>query len=120
MNYFLRLPEIPKTGCLLGASVDTVVLVTINLKMNSFRDSSVFSKAKVRPATFFNYKFTLVYRKSVNLIGYIRVVYVLIDNSCTRECTRDPFSSWRATFEADVTMKQSFSTPCLTFFLFMQ
>ena len=51
MNYFLRLLEIPKTGCLLGASVDTVVLVTINLKMNSFRDSSVFSKAKVRPAT---------------------------------------------------------------------
>ena len=104
MNYFLRLLEIPKTGCLLGASVDMVVLVTINLKMNSFRDSSVFSKAKVRPGTSpFNYKLTVVYRKSVNLIGYITVVYLLIDNSCTRDCTRDPFSSWRATFEADVT-----------------
>ena len=80
MNYFLRLLEIPKTGCLLGASVDTVVLVTINLKMNSFRDSSVFSKAKVRPATSpFYYKFTVVYRKSVNWLYYRCIAAVSIN-----------------------------------------
>ena len=37
------------------------------------------------------YKFTLVYCESVNLIGYITVVFLLTDNSCTRNCTRDPF-----------------------------
>ena len=52
-------------------------------------------------------KITVVYYESVNLIGYITVVYLLIDNSCTRDCTsdctRDPFSTWRSTFEPDVT-----------------
>ena len=43
----------------------------------------------------YQYKFTVVYCESVNLIGYI--------NSCTRDCTPDPFSTWRATFEPDVT-----------------
>ena len=37
----------------------------------------------------------VVYCESVNLIGYITVFYLLIDNSCTRDytrdCTRDPF-----------------------------
>ena len=35
------------------------------------------------------YKFTVVYCESVNLIGYIIVVCLLIDNSCARNCTRD-------------------------------
>ena len=46
------------------------------------------------------YKFTIVY--CMNLIGYTTIVYLLIDNSCTRNCTRDPFSAWRATFEPDI------------------
>ena len=52
-------------------------------------------------------KITVVYYESVYLIGYFTVVSLLIDNSytrgCTRDCTRDPFSTWRATFEPDVT-----------------
>ena len=53
------------------------------------------------------YEFTVVYCESVNLIGYITVVCLLTDNSCTRDCTRDctcdPFSTWRAKFAPDVT-----------------
>ena len=50
---------------------------------------------------------TVVYCESVNMIVYITVAYLLIDNSCTRDWTRDcrtdPFSRWRAMFEPDVT-----------------
>ena len=53
------------------------------------------------------YKFAVVYFESVNLIGHITFVYLLIDNSCTCDCTRDcasdPFSKWRTNFEPDVT-----------------
>ena len=45
----------------------------------------------------------VVFYESVNLIGYITAVYLLIDNSFTRDCTRDPLSTWRATFEPNVT-----------------
>ena len=56
--------------------------------------------ASTRP---FCYKFTVASCESVNLIGYINVAYLLIDNSCTRDCTRDPFSTEPATFKPDVT-----------------
>ena len=53
---------------------------------------------------------TVVYCESVNLIGYITEHYLLIvygnkvgTGDCMRDCTRDPFSTWRATFEPDVT-----------------
>ena len=75
----------------------------------------------------FSINLLVVYRESVNLIGYITVDYdCLRQDSCSRDCIRDPLSNlnqntwrkWRATFEPDETMKQSFSTRHLTFFFF--
>ena len=37
--------------------------------------------------------FIRVSRESVNLISYVTVFYLLIENSCTRDCTRGPFST---------------------------
>ena len=48
-------------------------------------------------------KFTVIYCESVNLIGYITVVCLLTDNSCTRDCTRDCTCDPFSTFAPDVT-----------------
>ena len=44
--------------------------------------------------------FIRVSRESVNLIGYITVFYLLIENSFKRDCTRGPFSTRISTHRA--------------------
>ena len=67
--------------------------------------------------------FTVVYCESVNLIGYITVFYLPIENSCTGDCARDPISACISTHRAPRlnrnVIKQFFSYPLLDiFFLF--
>ena len=67
-----------------------------------------------RRLTYFSTNLLVVYRESVNLIGYITrrlSADSLRQDSCSRDCIRDPLSNlnqytwreWRATFEPDET-----------------
>ena len=72
---------------------------------NSFEPEKLF---------LFSINLLVVYRESVNLVGYIirrRSTDSLRQDSCSRDCIRDPLSNlnqytwreWRATFETDET-----------------